>query len=138
LERRGRFLLAQKETIGAEAAFSEALRVSAGRPTESAVSARAGLAAIAASRGDAQAALTASGLAMEQLNHIEGNYDVRIQPYVWGIRARALLLVGDSEAARALAKYARDSASVYYAPGSKEFAAADALLRNSPGRAAPK
>ena len=57
LERHGRFLFAQKDANGADAAFSEALRLSAGHPSEAAVSAQAGLAAIAASRGDAQTAL---------------------------------------------------------------------------------
>jgi tetratricopeptide (TPR) repeat protein len=135
LERRGRFLLAQKEAIGADTAFNEALRISIGHSSESAVFAQAGLAAIAASRGDAQAALGASSLAMDGLSHIEGYYDIRIQPYVWGIRARALLLAGDAEAARALAQRMRDAASLYYAPGSTEVAEADALLRSSPNRA---
>jgi serine/threonine-protein kinase len=135
LERRGRFLLAQKDTIGAEAAFNQALRISAGHLSESAVSAQAGLAAIAVSLGDAHAALEASSLAMDQLAHIDGDYDIRVQPYVWGIRARALLVAGDAEAARALANRMRDAATRYYAPGSKEVAQADALLRNSPSRA---
>jgi eukaryotic-like serine/threonine-protein kinase len=136
LERRGRFLLTQKEVIGAEAAFNQALRISAGHLSESAVSAQAGLAAIALFRGDAHAALEASSLAMDQLGHIEGYYDVRIQPYVWGIRARALLLAGDAEAARALAMRMRDAASRYYAPGGTEVAAANALLRAPASRAA--
>jgi serine/threonine-protein kinase len=136
LERRGRFLLAQKEVNGADAAFTEALRISTGHPSESAVSAQAGLAAIAVSRGDAHAALEGSNHAMDQLDHLEGGYDIRIQPYVWGIRARALLLAGDAETARGLAQRTRDAALLYYAPGSTEVAEADALLRNSPSRAA--
>jgi serine/threonine protein kinase len=135
LERWGRFLLAQREATGAEAAFNQALRVSAGHLSESAVSAQAGLAAIAVSRGNAHAALEASGRAMDQLDYIEGGYDVRTQPYVWGIRARALLLAGEDEAARALAKRMRDTASLYYVPGSTEVAEADALVQNSPTRA---
>jgi tetratricopeptide (TPR) repeat protein len=135
LERWGRFLLAQKEAIGAEAAFNQALRISAGHPSESAVSAQAGLAAIALLHGDARTAVEASSLAMDQLGHVEGNYDIRIEPHVWGIRARALLMAGDDEAARALAQRMRDAASLYYAPGSTEAAAADALLRSFPSRA---
>jgi serine/threonine-protein kinase len=136
LERRGRFLLTRKEAIGAEAAFNQVLRISAGHLSESAVSAQAGLAAIALSRGDAHAALEASGRAMDQLGHIEGDYDIRIQPYVWGIRARALLLAGDADDARALAKRMREAASLYYAQGSRDVAEADSLLRNSPSRTA--
>ncbi len=137
LEREGRFLLAQKDADGAEAAFKEALSLAARHPTESAISAQAGLAAIAASRGDADAALESSGRALDQLGHIEGSYDVRIQPYVWGIRARALLLAGDDKAARALAQRARDAASLYYAPDSQEIAEADRLLWVSSSPAAP-
>jgi serine/threonine-protein kinase len=135
LERWGRFLLAQKEAIGAEAAFNEALRISAGSLSESAVSAQAGLAAIALSRGDAHGALGASSLAMDRLSQIAGNYDIRLQPYVWGIRTRALLLAGDDEAARSLAKRTRDAALLYYAPGNTQVAEADALLRYPPARA---
>jgi serine/threonine-protein kinase len=136
LERHGRFLLAQKDANGADAAFSEALRLSAGHPSEAAVSGQAGLAAIAVSRGAVQTALEASSLAMDELDHIEGDYDIRIQPYVWTIRTRALLLAGDAEAARTLARRTRDAASLYYAPGSTQGAEADALLRDSPSRAA--
>jgi tetratricopeptide (TPR) repeat protein len=136
LERWGRFLLVQKDAIGAEAAFNQTLRISAGHLSESAIFAQAGLAAIAVSRGDAHAALGASSLAMDRLSHIEGDYDIRVQPYVWGIRARALLLAGEDEAARALAQRTRDAASLYYAPGSTEVAEADEVLRNSPSRAA--
>ena len=136
LERWGRFLLAQQDAIGAEAALNQVLRISAGHLSESAVSAQAGLAAIAVLRGDSHAALAMSSHAMDQLSHIEGYYDIRIQPYVWGIRARALLLAGEDEAAHALAKRMRDAAFLYHSPGGTELAEADALLRNSPSRAA--
>jgi serine/threonine-protein kinase len=134
LDRWGRFLLSQHDAAGADAAFKEALRLSPGNLSESAVYAQAGLAALALSRGDAQAALQASGQALDQLDHIEGYYDVRIQPYVWGIRASALLLAGDRQSADALAKRARDAASLYYAPGSSEVRDAEKLLRASPSR----
>ena len=116
---------------GADAAFNEALRLSDGHASEPAVFAQAGLAAIAASRGDARTALDASRRAMDQTGHLEGYYDIRIEPYVWGIRARSLLLAGDAEGARTLANTARDAASRYYAPGAAEITEAEELLRNT-------
>jgi serine/threonine-protein kinase len=135
LERWGRFLLTQKDPNGAASAFEEALQMSEGHATEAAVLAQAGLAAIAASRGDAPAALSASKNAMDRLGHLEGYYDIRVEPYVWGIRARSLLLAGEPEAARALAQKARDAASVYYAPDAATLIEAEAMLRNMPTRA---
>jgi hypothetical protein len=93
------------------------------------------LAAIAVSTGDARAALSASKSAMDQLGHVEGYYDIRVEPYIWGIRARSLLLAGEPEAARALARKARDAASVYYAPDAAALIEADAMLRDIPTRA---
>jgi serine/threonine-protein kinase len=135
LERWGRFLLSQKDPSGAASAFDEATSMSEGHATEAAVLSRAGLAAIAVSTGDARAALSASKSAMDQLGHVEGYYDIRVEPYIWGIRARSLLLAGEPEAARALARKARDAASVYYAPDAAALIEADAMLRDIPTRA---
>jgi tetratricopeptide (TPR) repeat protein len=138
LERWGRFLLSQRDPYGAASAFDEALQLSDGHATEAAVLSLAGLAAIAVSSSDARAALSASKNAMDQLGHLEGYYDIRIEPYVWGIRARSLLLAGDLETARALAQRARDAASAYYAPDAAPFIEAEELSRNIPTRASPR
>jgi eukaryotic-like serine/threonine-protein kinase len=130
-ERWARFLLAHNDLTGAESEFTETLRFSAGHSTESAVFAQAGLAAIATARGDALTALEASNRALEQVNHIEGYYDIRIQPYVRAIRARALLLMGDAPGAHALVRYTRDAALRYYAPGSIAVTEANLLLEDS-------
>jgi len=135
LERWGRFLVAQNDPNGATSAFDEALQMSEGRATEAAVLSRAGLAAVAVSISDARGALSASKNAMDQLGHLEGYYDIRIEPYVWGIRARSLFLAGEAEAARALARKARDAASVYYSPDAAPFIEAEAMARNLPTRA---
>jgi tetratricopeptide (TPR) repeat protein len=135
LERWGRFLLAQRDSNGAASAFDEALQMSKGHATEAAVLSQAGLAAIAVSSSDARAALSASNDAIDQLGHVEGYYDIRIEPYVWGIRARSLLLANEPEAARALAQKARDAASVYYAPDAATLIEAEAVLRTMPTRA---
>jgi serine/threonine protein kinase/tetratricopeptide (TPR) repeat protein len=126
-ERWGRFLLSQNDTHRAESEFNEVLRLSSGHLTEPAVYAQAGLAAVAIARGNAVLALSESEQAMAQLNHLEGFYDVRIQPYVWGIQARSLLMSGDEETARAVAKRARDAAHSYFAPESAAVLEADAF-----------
>jgi tetratricopeptide (TPR) repeat protein len=128
-ERWGRFLLAQKDINGARKEFLETLRLSAGHVSEAALYAQVGLANIGVSSGDARAALETSGRAMEQLNHLEGSYDIRIQPYVWTVRARSLLLTGDVEGARSLAKRALEAERLYYAPNNKATSEAGALLQ---------
>jgi tetratricopeptide (TPR) repeat protein len=135
LERWGRFLLAQNDPNGAASAFHEAIQMSEGHATEAAVSSQAGLAAIALSSGDAGAALSNSQTAMQQLTNLEGYYDIRIEPYVWAIRARSLLLAGDHEAASALARKARDAASAYYGPNAATLVEAERVLRDLPSGA---
>jgi serine/threonine protein kinase len=116
LERWGRFLTSRGDQTGAAAAFSEALQLSAGHATEAAVRSIAGLAAIAVLSRDAQTALAASSSAIERLGHLEGSYDIRIEPYVWTIRANSLLLAGERDAADALALKARNANALYYSP----------------------
>jgi eukaryotic-like serine/threonine-protein kinase len=134
----GQFFLSQKDTNSASKEFTEVLRLSDGHPRSPAILAQAGLAEIAMSNHDSAAALEASSQAMDQLDHIEGNYDVRIQPHVWSTRARALMSTGDIAGARMLATRARDAAALYYAPGSEEITAETALVqtvtRSEPAR----
>jgi serine/threonine-protein kinase len=127
----GRFLLAQSDAGGAADEFERALRLGAGRNTETAVYAQAGLAAIAIARTDVNAALAASELAVDRLAHIDGYYDVRVRAYVWGIRARALLLAGKADAARPFAERARDDAGREYAPDSPAVRDAEQVLRET-------
>lgn len=129
-ERWGRFLLSQKDADGASKEFNEALRLSAGRASESAIYAQAGLAAIAVLRSDVRAASETSRHAMEQLNRIEGYYDIRLEPHVWGIRAQSLALAGDAEGALALAKRQREAVLRYYSPGSAAITEGSALVQN--------
>jgi serine/threonine-protein kinase len=116
LTRWGGYLLSRQDRDGAAAAFAEVLRMCGGHAIEAVVLSQAGIAAIAVAGSDAHAALSASQTALGELAHMEGFYDVRIEPYVWSIRARALALAGDIEGARAFESKARDAASAYYAP----------------------
>ena len=134
-ERWGQFLLSEKDPAGASLAFHEALRMSEGHATETAVLSQAGLAMIALSSGDARTALSASQDAMQALDRVEGYYDVRIQPHVWSIRARSLSLAGDFESARTLARNARDAALAYYASDAATLVDDEQLLRNLPTHA---
>jgi hypothetical protein len=109
--------------------------MSEGHATEAAVLSQAGLAAVALSSGDARTALSDSQNAMENLGRLEGYYDIRIQPHVWSIRAHSLLLAGDYESARALARNARDAALAYYAADAATLIDAEQLLRNLPTHA---
>jgi len=136
-ERWGRFLLSQGFLDQAHAAFDEALRLAAKHSLEFAVNAQAGLAAVAIARGDAETAGLSSGRAMDQLDHLEGFYDVRVMPYVWRIRAQYLALAGNYDAALPLAKRARELALRYYSPRSTAGYAWDALVQDIAARAPP-
>jgi serine/threonine protein kinase/tetratricopeptide (TPR) repeat protein len=127
-ERLGRFFLAQRDPDAAEKEFNTALKLSAGHAVEPAVYARAGLATLAVARGDARTATEASLIALEQLDHIEGFYDVRVQPYVWGVRANSLALSGDLAGARSFAQRMLDAARLYFSPTSAAVTDAERLV----------
>jgi serine/threonine-protein kinase len=135
-ERRGRFLLAQDELPAAAIEFGETLRLMGSHTTAATILARAGLGLVAVRRADSRAALDESGLAMDQLEKFTEIVDVRIGPYVWGVRARALQLAGDGDSAIKLAQRSRDASLVYYAPGSPAISRAKALLQSTSTRTA--
>jgi serine/threonine protein kinase/tetratricopeptide (TPR) repeat protein len=128
-ERLGRFLLNQQEFSAARAEFLETGRLSNGHPLFSVVAAQAGLASIAIAEHDAASALQLSATALEQLAHVEYNSDVRLEPYVWGVRSQALLLAGQTDAAREMAQRARDATARYYDPAGREAVRADHVFR---------
>jgi hypothetical protein len=90
--------------------------------------AQAGLSAVAAARADPRIAGEASLRAMAQLEQLDGFYDIRIQPYVWQVRARALKLGGDLPAARALAQRALEAERRYYGPESVDRRSTEVLV----------
>ena len=130
-ERWGRFLLSQHDINGAHAEFDKALRLSLDNASEPVIYSHAGLAAIALARGDVAAAVEYSRVAVDQLSHSEGYYDVRIQPYVWSVRARALLSAGDTAGARLFAERNANAAVRYYAPASAAIAEATDLFQRT-------
>jgi len=131
----GRFLLSHGDINTAYSQFVEVLRLSPSHPTEPAVLAEASLAAIALSRGDVHTALQTSSAAIEHLAHLSGYYDIRVEPYVWGVHATALLMSGDMVNARAFASRSSEATAHYYDSGSTQVKDAAALLQRVAGNA---
>jgi len=132
-ERWGRFLLSQNAIDQAEQVFHEVLLLAAGHASEAGIYAQAGLASVAISRHDVRGAVDASARALEKLDHIEGDYDIRIQPYVWSVRTRTLLLAGDPKGAATFAQRASGAVARLYAPGSPAMVESSALLADLAG-----
>ncbi len=105
-ERWARFLLEQGELAPAQQAFEQVL-VDAANPHWAHVAlARAGLARAMLSRKDTEKALHYSALALGDWDQLEGFRDVRMQAYLWRVRAATL----DKAGAHAEAKTLRDRA----------------------------
>ena len=128
-EHLGRLLLSQRQIDEALREFNEALRLLADQDGETTVYAQIGLAAAALAGGDLPTALEKSRRAMDQLDHIDGFYDVRLHPYVWGIRADSLFLAGDERAALELAVRRQNAVLGYYSPNSIAVIEAAAQIR---------
>jgi tetratricopeptide (TPR) repeat protein len=105
-ERWARFLLEQGELAPAQQAFEQVL-VDAADPHWAHVAlARAGLARVMLARKDIEKALHYSALALGDWEQRKGFFDVRMQAYLWRVRAAAL----DKAGASAKAKTLRDRA----------------------------
>lgn len=77
------------------------------------VQAHEGLARVALARGDTQVALRESRLALDVLDHVQGLYDIRVQPQAWLVYSAALLKAGDPRGARSWAEKAREASQRY-------------------------
>jgi len=117
-ERWGRFLLDHGDAAGAELAFQQVIAQVA-RPTWVQVPmAQAGLARAALSRGDLAGALDLSQTALQGWDRRSGRFDVRVQPYLWRVRAAVLVAAGDHTGARALRQQALQASQRFDAPDS--------------------
>lgn len=130
-ERWGRFLLAWGEASDAEAQFREVLAQAQGRKLSHVALAHGGMARVALSRGDVDAALAASAQALELFEHVDGFRDVRMGPYLRLIRSAALLRSGDRNGARAAAGQALEERRRYDHAGAASIAEAEASLRDA-------
>lgn len=117
-ERWARFLLDQGDVAGAQAQFNQALR-DAGTPTWSHVAlAQAGQARVALAQGDLPSARAASERALQTWSKLTGFKDMRMQPYLWRVRAAVLARDGDAAGARSLREQALAASQRYDAPES--------------------
>jgi serine/threonine-protein kinase len=117
-ERWGRFLLEHGHPTDAAVEFNTVLSQAHGRSLAPIALAHGGLAVLAIQAGNAGLALRESDLAAGVLDEVKGLYDVRSYPYLWLIRARALLLNGNKAAARTEAQRALDRSRELDAPES--------------------
>ncbi len=122
----GRFLSERLEDDAARAQFALVVEQARGRRLESAALAQAGLAELAARRGDAGEAMARSAAALDTFAHVTGARDVRTAPRLELARADALRLGGDAAGARTFAQRALDELRRYDAPDSAAVAQAAA------------
>jgi serine/threonine-protein kinase len=133
-ERWARFLLDHSKPGSAEFADAEAeLRVvleqAADRFWIEPAQAHAGLARVAAGRGDTALALDESRLAVAALARVQGLYDVRLQPELWLVSSAVLLKSGDAAGARHWAEKALEASRQYDDPSADSIKQAGAAVR---------
>ena len=125
----GTFLLNHGDVSGAGEQFRAILTQAHDRNLFSVALAHGGLTLIAVKQHDSGAALQASARALEVFDHVTGFRDVRMGPYLWRIRAEALLESGDAKGAVEWAQRALDSDRRYDDPASPDIAMAETTLR---------
>lgn len=114
----GRFLLDRGDAAAARRHLERAVR-DAGDPDWSTVAlAQAGLARVALATGDGAAAEAASRQALAIWDRVTGFKDMRMQPYLWRVRAAVLAAQGDAPGAAALRTQALAASRRYDAPES--------------------
>lgn len=117
-ERWGRFLLDQGEVDAAHAQFEQVLTDAADKRWCHVALAEAGLARVELQRGDAVTAGRLSEQALRTWSRRAGFRDVRMEPYLWRVRAAVLERNGDAAGARELRDRALAASRIYDAPGS--------------------
>jgi serine/threonine-protein kinase len=105
-ERWARFLLEQGELAPAQVAFEQVIKDAADPYWAHVALARAGLARVMLARKDTEKALHYSALALGDWDQLKGFRDVRMQAYLWRVRAATL----DKAGAHTEAKTLRDRA----------------------------
>ena len=117
-ERWGRFLLDQGEIDAARTQFDRVLSDAADKRWSHVALAEAGLARVALQRGDATAAGRFSEQALQTWSRLTGFRDVRMEPYLWRVRAAVLAARNDAFSAAALREQALAASRRYDAPES--------------------
>jgi serine/threonine protein kinase len=127
----GTFLLNHGDVSGAEEQFRGILTQAHERNLAPAALAHGGLALSAIRKHDRDSALQSSARALEVFDHVIGFRDVRMGPYLWRVRAEALLESGDARGAVEWAQRAADALGRFNDPASRDRVAAKALLRRA-------
>ena len=130
-ERWGRFLLKHGDVSGSGAQFREILAQAHERNLFSVALAHGGLALIAVQQHDGATALQSSARALDIFDNVTGFRDVRMGPYLWRIRAEALLESGDARGAVEWARRALDSVRRYDDAASPDLAIAETTFRSA-------
>jgi hypothetical protein len=91
--------------------------------------AHAGLARIAAARGDSRSALDHSQLALASLAQLRELYDLRVREQLWLVHSAVLLQGGDAVGARQWAEKALAASRLHDDPASPAIAAAEVAMR---------
>jgi eukaryotic-like serine/threonine-protein kinase len=125
----GAFLLDQGEVDEAARQFDEVLNRSSNSTTSVVALALGGRAQIAIARHQVAVALTSSLQAVDTFDRVTGFRDVRVGSGVWRIRAEALLLSGDANAALVWAERALDADRRYDDPDSPDIAEAETTIK---------
>jgi tetratricopeptide (TPR) repeat protein len=93
------WLLSRNEIAGAQAQFQQIIDHAKDSHLYYAALANGGLALAALKRHDVAGALDRSAIALKIIDTFVDLHDERFRPYLWNIRAQALLVAGDSDAA---------------------------------------
>jgi len=127
----GAFLLKHGDVLGAGEQFSEILTQAHGRNLAAVALVHGGLALIAIRKHDRDSALQSSTRALDVFERVTGFRDVRMGPYLWRVRAEALLESGDARAAVEWAQRAGDAMDRFSDPASRGRVAVTEILRRS-------
>ncbi len=117
-ERLGRLLLDMNRPDAARAQLQRVLDDAAVKTWSHVALAQAGLARVALLQGDRSAASTQSQAALNTWSQLTGFRDVRMQAYLWRVRAAVLATTGDAVGAQALRDQALAAARRTDAPES--------------------
>ena len=127
----GSFLLRHGNLNEAEQQLHEVLKLAADPNAFYVALADGDLAQLAIARHDPASAVDFARQAVETFDHVVGFRDVRMGPYLWRIRAEALLLAGDAKGAEDWAQRALDADRRYDDPSSADIHEAEATLNTA-------
>ena len=117
-ERWARFLFEQGDSAAAELEWQRAIQAASNPRWAHVALAQAGLARVMLARKDSVQALQHSAAALATWQGLQGFRDVRMQAYLWRVRAAVLDLAGQAAEANALREQARAQALRTDAPSS--------------------